>query len=65
MPIIRVDMLTGRSRAQKRALAKELTESFIATCGGNKQSVNVIITEVEEDNWAIGTTLIADRKGPS
>ena len=62
MPIIRVEMLKGRSVAQKRALAKKLTDGFIEACGGNKASINVLITEVEGDDWAIGAELISDRK---
>ena len=35
MPIIRVEMFKGRSREQKRALVKEMTEGFLRACGGN------------------------------
>ena len=62
MPIIRVEMLKGRTEDQKRDLAKQLTDSFVSACGGHKSSINVIITDVEADNWAIGAELIADRK---
>ena len=62
MPIIRVEMLEGRSIEQKRALAEKLTEDFVATCGGNKASINVIITEIAADDWAIGAELLADRQ---
>ena len=62
MPIIHVEMLTGRTAEQKKALADTLTKGFIDSCGGHPQSINVIITEVEAENWAIGGTLIADRQ---
>ena len=62
MPIIRVDMLKGRTRDQKRALAEQLTDSFIATCGGNRKSINVLITDVEAEDWAIGAELIVDKQ---
>ena len=62
MPIIRVEMLRGRDVSQKRALAEKLTDSFLEACGGNKASINVIITEIEGEDWAIGSELIADRQ---
>ena len=62
MPIIRVEMLKGRDVSQKRALAEKLTDSFLEACGGNKESINVIITEIEGEDWAIGSELIADRQ---
>ena len=61
MPIIRVEMLKGRTVQQKRDLAEKLTEDFVATCGGNRDSINVIITEIDGEDWAIGAELIADR----
>ena len=62
MPIIRVEMLKGRDQDQKRALAEKLTDGFIEACGGNKASINVIITEIDSDDWAIGAELICDRQ---
>lgn len=62
MPIIRVEMLKGRSVAQKRVLAEKLTDAFLEACGGNKASINVLITDVEAEDWAIGAELIRDRK---
>ena len=61
MPIIRVEMLAGRSIEQKRNLAAKLTDSFVETCDVKKEAVSVIITEVEADNWAIGSQLVSDR----
>ena len=61
MPIIRVEMLKGRTPEQKRALAEKLTAEFLATCGGNQASIQVMITELEAEDWAIGGELISDR----
>ena len=61
MPIIHVEMLKGRSIEQKQKLAESLTKSFVESCGGNHDKINVIINEVDSENWAIGGTLILDR----
>jgi len=61
MPIIRVEMFTGRSRDQKRALVKELAESFVRTCGGKPEAVQIVLVDVEKEDWGAGGALCCDR----
>ena len=61
MPIIRVEMFTGRTNEQKKILVKELTESFIKSCGGNRESVDVIITDIEQKNWGKAGELYSNK----
>jgi len=61
MPMIRVEMMPGRTPDQKRALAKALTDAFIDTAGGKPESVHVVLAEVEPDAWAVGGEFISDR----
>lgn len=61
MPVIRVDMLKGRTIEQKRELAKEFTESYLRICGGQREGVNIVLTDVEHDHWAVGGTLCSER----
>ena len=61
MPVIRVEMFK-RTQEQKRNLAKELTEAFVNTCGGNKDAIKILITEVDKNNWASGGTITADKE---
>jgi len=61
MPVIRVEMFK-RTQEQKRNLARELTEAFVRTCGGNKDAIKILFTEVDENNWASGGTITADKK---
>ena len=60
MPVIRVEMFK-RTQEQKRDLARELTEAFIRTCGGNKDAIKILITEVDKNNWASGGVITADK----
>ena len=57
MPMIRVEMLTGRTEAQRIELAKVLTRetSRIAKCP--IEDIQVIISEVERTHWAVGGLL--------
>ena len=61
MPVIRVEMFK-RTQEQKRDLARELTEAFIRTCGGKKDAIKILITEVDKNNWASGGVITADKK---
>ncbi len=53
MPIIQVNMLEGRTVAQKRGLAKSLTDAAVQTLGVDPQSVRIIINELEAEHFAV------------
>ena len=61
MPIIRVEMFKGRSRDQKRALGRELTDGFNRACGGKPEGLYVVITEVEKEDWGSAGGLMIDK----
>ncbi len=61
MPVIRVEMFK-RNTEQKRELVRELTNSFVKTCGGNKEAIKILITEVDKEDWASGGVLISDKE---
>ena len=61
MPIIRVEMFSGRSKDQKRELVKELTDAFVRTCGGNPESLQIVISDVDKENWGSGGQLATDK----
>ena len=61
MPVIRVEMFE-RTQEQKRDLVKELTNAFVRTCGGNKEAIKILITEVDKNNWASGGIINSDKK---
>ena len=61
MPVIKVEMFPGKSRDQKRAIVKELTDGMARATGGNPESVWVVINEVEKEDWGFGGVLGADK----
>ena len=61
MPVIRVEMFK-RTQEQKRNLAKELTDAFVKTCGGNKEAIKILIIEVDKNDWASGGIITSDKK---
>ena len=61
MPIIRVEMFTGRTEQQKRVLVRELTDAFVNVVSGTPESVNVVITDVDKSDWGSGGELCSDK----
>ncbi len=51
MPVIRVEMLKGRSRGQKRELAARLTGEHTRICGAEAVYV---VEDVDNENRAVG-----------
>jgi len=56
VPIIRVDMLTGRDAATRRAFAEALTDAAERSLGVSRQSVRVILNEVAPENFVVAGT---------
>jgi 4-oxalocrotonate tautomerase len=61
VPIIHVEMLKGRTREQKRALVKELTDGFLRSCGGKAEQVQIVIADVDGEDWGSAGELLHDR----
>lgn len=62
MPIVRVEMLEGRSLEQKRELVAVYTRELARICGCSETSITVVIEDVAKYNWASGGQLLADKQ---
>jgi 4-oxalocrotonate tautomerase len=61
MPIITVNLLTGRDQARKSALIREIADAAVRTLGVPLASVRVILNEVPPEHWGIGNETKADQ----
>jgi len=61
MPIITVNLLTGRDAETKRALIREVAEAAIRALDAPPASVRVIINEVPPEHWGIGNETKAEQ----
>lgn len=52
MPIITVQLSTGRTHEQKAKLVEEFTEKAASILACPVESVDVVFVEVEPSNWA-------------
>lgn len=62
MPVVTVQMWTGRTVEQKRALCKAITEAMVTHVGAKPDGLHVIIQEIPKENWARAGVLGIDRK---
>ena len=61
MPVVRVEMLAGRSVEQKRELVAVLTRETARIAKTNPASIFVVIEDVAKENWGVGGKLMADK----
>jgi len=60
MPIIRVQMFAGRTQAQKRELARAITEAVVSIAQTTPEATIVIFEDIPKENWAQGGKLAVD-----
>lgn len=65
MPTIRVEMLEGRSDAQKSSFVEAVTKAAVEQLGSPLEHVDVVLTEVSRSHWATGGVLWRDVKPKS
>lgn len=61
MPTYHVEMMEGRTTEQKQKLVAAITQVSVEILGGEPDSVDIIITDIQRGNWATGGMLWSDR----
>lgn len=59
MPIIRIEMLAGRSAQVKQELAQEMTRTLARLCQCDPAHVYVMFSDVRHEDWAVAGQLFA------
>ena len=57
MPTYRVEMIEGRTVAQKKQLVEAITRISVEILGGTPAMVDILIINVKRENWATGGKL--------
>ena len=60
MPIIRVEMWSGRTKEQKADLAEALTDAMVRIGKTSADHTIVIFQEINKDDWAEGGKLASE-----
>ena len=59
MPIVRIEMLAGRSPEIKQQLALEMTQTMARVCNCDPAHVYVMFSDVQHQDWAVAGQLFA------
>ena len=62
MPIVRVEMWTGRTHAQKQELARAITEVVCNIAHTTPQATIVVFQDISKENWAQAGRLASDEE---
>ena len=62
MPIVRIEMWTGRTHAQKTELARVITDAMVTIAHTTPEATVVIFNDVAKENWATGGVMASDTK---
>jgi len=60
VPIVRVEMWTGRTHAQKQELARVITEAMVNIAHTTPEATIVIFEDIARENWAQSGALASD-----
>ena len=61
MPIVRIEMIEGRSLAQKRELVRLITDAVCNVAHTRPEDTIVLFTEVSVESWASDGKLYVDQ----
>ena len=62
MPIVRIDLLEGRTQEQKRLMVEIVTQAIVESTGAKPESVSIIIQDLNKGNYAAGGVLASDKE---
>jgi 4-oxalocrotonate tautomerase len=54
MPIIRIEMIEGRSPERKQALIEKVTAAVVESLEVKPEQVRVLLYELPPEHWAVG-----------
>ena len=62
MPIVRVEMWSGRTVAQKQELARVITDALVNIAHTTPEATIVVFEDVSKENWAQSGVLASESK---
>ncbi len=62
MPIVRVEMWSGRTVAQKRELARVITDAMVNIAHTTPEATIIVFEDIPKENWAQSGDLATDSK---
>jgi 4-oxalocrotonate tautomerase len=60
MPIVQVELLEGRTLAEKRLLVEKVTQAIVESLGAPAEKVTIIIRDMSRENFSKAGKLACD-----
>jgi len=54
MPVVKIDMWSGRNEEQKEKIIQKVTGAIVESVGCPKEAVTVVIDDIPKENWGSG-----------
>jgi len=61
MPLVRIDLWPTVTGEQKKVLIKNVTDAVVGAVGCPTKAVEILLNEVDQENWAQGGVTHAER----
>ncbi|OGS27841.1 MAG: 4-oxalocrotonate tautomerase [Elusimicrobia bacterium RIFOXYB2_FULL_48_7] len=61
MPVIKIEMWKGRTHEQKKKLVEKVTSATVESIGCPPEAVQIIINEVDKENWGLAGQLASEK----
>jgi 4-oxalocrotonate tautomerase len=61
MPVVKIDLLKGRSINQKRTMAEKITTVICEVAKVPKEEVHVVFTDYDKSDWASAGVLYSEK----
>jgi 4-oxalocrotonate tautomerase len=62
MPFIHVHMLYGRTKEQKKALVKAITQAMVEIAKAPSEHTRVVIHDIPPESWGSGGELLSEKE---
>jgi len=60
MPIVKIEMWPGRTKAQKAELARVITQAMVTIAHTTPEATTIVFDDVARENWAVGGILASE-----
>ena len=61
MPLVKIDLWKGRDKETRKKLIKNVTTAVVNSLNCPAEAVQVVLNEVEKENWGIGGELASEK----
>ena len=62
MPIVNIQLIAGRSDAQKETLIKKVTEACVEAIDCTPESVRILLSDVDTQDFGVAGESVAKRR---